>query len=199
MSNPDQPALVVNGDVASLTFPGDDYALDFRQVSLGKYGALYAEVTARHGASILHVARFDLLNQREQENFQQRCVSVNSSVADWQSRLQSAIPGLRKLVTSPGTTDPGAVWQQAITAHDFLLQQEADVLAHVKDLVVPGCITEVSAPRASGKSLVALYLGVALSKGGVFRAEQLTQRRVLLVDRDNPPSLVRKRLGYGQE
>ena len=200
MSNPDQPALVVNGDVATLTFPTDDYALDFRQVSLTRYGGIYAWVTARHGETSLHTAGFDLLNQRDQETFHQRCASVNSSVADWQSRLQAAIPGLRTLATTgpgaQGAKDPGAVWRQAMTAHYFLLQQEADVLAHAKDLVVPGCITVVSAPRASGKSLVALYLGVALATGGVFRDECLVQKRVLLVDRDNPPSLVRKRLRW---
>jgi hypothetical protein len=97
--------------------------------------------------------------------------------------------------TAPTPARDG-VWASAVTARDFLLQAEDDVPAHAKDLVVPGCITVVSAPRASGKSLVALYLGVALATGGVFRGERLTQRRVLLVDRDNPPSLVRKRLRW---
>src|SRR2546428_8591594 len=40
MSHPDPPALVVHGDVATLMFPTDDYAFDFRQVSLSKYGNL---------------------------------------------------------------------------------------------------------------------------------------------------------------
>jgi hypothetical protein len=75
-------------------------------------------------------------------------------------------------------------------------QQEVEVDAHAKDLIVPGCIPVVSAPRASGKSLVALYLAVALAKGGVFRGEQLPRLRLLLVDRDNPPSLIRKRLRW---
>jgi RecA-family ATPase len=90
----------------------------------------------------------------------------------------------------------GAVWTRAMTAQDFLRQDEPEVSAHVKDLIVPGCITNMSAPRASGKSLVALYVGMSLASGGVFRDEQLTQRRVLLVDRDNPRALVRKRLGW---
>jgi hypothetical protein len=115
---------------------------------------------------------------------------------NWSARLLHVTPHVPHKAGAFPAGDPGAVWSQALTAHDFLLQPEADVLAHVKDLVVPGCITAVSAPRASGKSLVALYLGVALATGGVFRDEQLTQRRVLLVDRDNPPSLVRKRLRW---
>ena len=52
------------------------------------------------------------------------------------------------------------------------------------------------APRASGKSIVALCLALALAQGGVFRGEQVPQRRVALVDRDNPPALVRKRLRW---
>jgi hypothetical protein len=117
MSNPEHPALVVHGDVATLTVPGDGYALEFRQVSFSKNGSLYAEVTARHGEQILHIARFDLLSQREQETFHQRCVSVNSSVADWQSRLQAALPGLRELAAhQQGHAPAGAARQLRVTS-----------------------------------------------------------------------------------
>jgi hypothetical protein len=122
--------------------------------------------------------------------------TIAASCAKYEAGQAHAEAHQRRNGRDTGAQAPGAVWHQAMTAHDFLLQEEADVLAHVKDVVVPGCITEVSAPRASGKSLVALYLGVALSTGGVFRDERLTQRRVLLVDRDNPPSLIRKRLRW---
>ena len=194
------PALEVTRDVMTLTFPNDGYALDFRHLSVDKYGSLHAHVTARHDEQMLHCARFALLNQREQELFHQRCVSMNgSTVIDWQTRLVTAIPLLQELVESQdhaAQTPAGAVWPQAMTAQDLLRQEEVEIGAHVRDFVVPGCITNVSAPRASGKSLVALYVGVSLASGGVFRDEQLTQRRVLLVDRDNPRSLVRKRLGW---
>jgi hypothetical protein len=95
-----------------------------------------------------------------------------------------------------GQADPGAVWDQALTAQVFLQQEDPNIEAYAKDLVVPGCITLVSAPRASGKTIVALYLGVALATAGVFRDEKLTRQRVLLVDRDNAPSLVRKRMRW---
>jgi hypothetical protein len=98
--------------------------------------------------------------------------------------------------SSQGGSVPSTVWGHAITAQEFLQQVDADLPADVKDLVVPGCITAVSAPRASGKTIVALYLGVALATGGVFRGEQLAPKRVLLVDRDNPPALIRKRLRW---
>src|SRR5947209_3493389 len=100
--------------------------------------------------------------------------------------------------TPPAASAPGQqgnvttdVWDNAITAQEFLQQSDTDLPATVKDLVVPGCITIVAAPRASGKTLVALYLGVALATGGMFRGERLNPKRVLLVDRDNPPALSR--------
>jgi hypothetical protein len=117
MSHSDQPALVIDGDVATLRFPTDEYALDFRGLSRNKYGSLYTEVTARHGDTVSHVARFDLLNQREQESFHQRCVSVNNNTIDWQSRLQSGIPGLRGLAAGPhDQATPGAARQLRVTS-----------------------------------------------------------------------------------
>jgi putative DNA primase/helicase len=107
MSSAPHPTLSVKGDVATLVFPGDDYTLDFRSLAMNQYGALYAVVTARHGEQILHAARFDLLNQREQELFNQRCHSVNETAADWQSRLQAALPGLREFATDTVTAAPG--------------------------------------------------------------------------------------------
>jgi hypothetical protein len=196
MSNTAQPTITVQDGVAYLTFPTDDYTLSFAELSRTKYGSLYSEVTARHRDQVLHVARFDLLNQREQEHFHQRCLSVNGTCADWQSRLQSAIPGLKTLVITDQAPTTITCWEQAVTAADFLLQEETEVQADVKDLVIPGCITLLAAPRASGKTLVAMFLGVGLATGGIFRGERLPQRRVVYVDRDNPPALIRKRLRW---
>jgi hypothetical protein len=63
------------------------------------------------------------LNQREQELFHQRCISVNRTVADWQSRLQVGLPRLREFAAGPGVQDPkdyGAVWQRAVSAVEFV-------------------------------------------------------------------------------
>ena len=196
MTNTAPPTITVSDGVAHLRFPTDDYTLSFADLSRTKFGSLYSEVTARHQDLVLHVARFDLLNQREQEHFHQRCLSVNGTCADWQSRLQSAIPGLKTLVTTHDPTRTAYAWDEAVTVADFLLQEETEVQADVKDLVIPGCITLVAAPRASGKTLVAMFLGVGLATGGIFRGERLPQRRVVYVDRDNPPALIRKRLRW---
>ena len=101
-------------------------------------------------------------------------------------------------VAGTGIPDPpaGDCWTQGQTAADFCAQEDEDVAADARDLLVAGCITLLAAPRASGKSLVALYLAIALALGGVFRGERVPQRRVALIDRDNPPTLVRKRLRW---
>jgi hypothetical protein len=197
VSNIDQLELQVNGDVATLTVPTDDYVLDFRRISLDKHGSPWAEVAARHGAQHLHTARFDLLNQREQEVFAQRCVAANNNRIDWQSRLQSAIPGVRALAASPeapDTKDRSAVWQRAISAVEFVQQEEDEHQSLTADLVYPGAITLIAAPRGTGKSIVALILAVAEVTAGIFRGERLRPVRVLYVDRDNPPRLIRDRL-----
>src|SRR5262245_11077094 len=79
---------------------------------------------------------------------------------------------------------------------DFLSQQDPTRPALAQDLLVPGAITIIAAPRGTGKSVTALALGIAFASGGVFRGERLPSTQVLLVDRDNPPVVVRKRLGW---
>ena len=53
-----------------------------------------------------------------------------STVIDWQTRLLAALPKLVELAEgqdNSGQTPPGAVWHQAMTAHDLLQQDEAEV------------------------------------------------------------------------
>ena len=79
---------------------------------------------------------------------------------------------------------------------DFLSQQDPTRPALAQDLVVPGAITIIAAPRGTGKSMTALALAIALASGGVFRGRRCARARVLLVDRDNPPAVVRKRFAW---
>ena len=112
--------------------------------------------------------------------------------------LQAAY--LRALPPPTGAA-AASVWDAALTAQDFCAQDDALLTPQAKDLLIPGAITLLAAPRASFKSLTALALATALATGGIFRGERLHVQRVLLVDRDNPPALVRKRLralGAGQ-
>jgi hypothetical protein len=77
---------------------------------------------------------------------------------------------------------------------DFVQQEEDEHQSLTADLVYPGGITIMAAPRGTGKSIVALILAVAETSGGIFRGERLQPVRVLYVDRDNPPRLIRDRL-----
>src|SRR5262249_25615978 len=105
----------------------------------------------------------------------------------------------RATVWSPEPSSPQAatadtIWQRATSAVDFVQQEEDEHHSLTKDLVYPGGITLIAAPRGTGKSIVALILAVAEAAGGVLRSERLHSIRVLYVDRDNPPRLIRERL-----
>jgi hypothetical protein len=108
--------------------------------------------------------------------------------------LQCSVNGPAPQPSAPTPASPAGAWEKAIPVGDFLQQQDVTHTALATDLIVPGAITIVAAPRGTGKSLTALALGVALASGGVFRGQALHPTRVLLVDRDNPPAIVRTRL-----
>ena len=130
MSNQDVPTLELHGGVATLTFPSDNYALDFLNYARNKFGGLSVEATARHEDMLLHTARIDILNQRDQETFAARCRAVNSTVADWQSRLQSAIPPLLQLVE--GTqTHPVPLRREMAPAEPFPMDALGSVLSQM--------------------------------------------------------------------
>src|SRR5262249_23243215 len=76
----------------------------------------------------------------------------------------------------------------------FLAQKEEKFKGLAKDLLAPGAITLISAPRGLGKTHVAHALAVALAIGGTFRDEQMKPASVLVVDRDNPSSVIGERL-----
>ena len=129
MPNPDVPTLELHGGLATLTFPSDSYALDFSNYARNKFGGLSVEVTARHEDMLLHTARIDVLNQRDQETFASRCRAVNSTVADWQSRLQSAIPPLLQLVETHQS--PAPLQRELPPAEPFPLDALGTVLSEM--------------------------------------------------------------------
>jgi putative DNA primase/helicase len=90
------------------------------------------------------------------------------------------------------TNQTTGAWDKAQAAPDFCSEEEKNVDGLAKDLIVPGAITNVAAPRGIGKTLVAHAVGVAMAKGGYFRGEKINALRVLIVDRDNPRHVVGK-------
>lgn len=94
---------------------------------------------------------------------------------------------------SPSVTSDNP-WSRAKSAPDFLAEEEKEFAGLAKDILAPGAVTLIAAPRGVGKSQTSHALAVALATGGVFRGEQVEAAKVLLLDRDNPESTTRKRL-----
>jgi DNA polymerase I-like protein with 3'-5' exonuclease and polymerase domains len=98
---------------------------------------------------------------------------------------------------SSKSTKPSA-WDKAKSAPELLAEEDLAITGLAKDLIVPGAITLMAAPRGLGKSLVAQSAGVSIALGREFRGGKTTPLRVLLVDRDNPRKVVKDRLrGFG--
>ncbi len=87
-----------------------------------------------------------------------------------------------------------SIWDEAESVAEFLAHKDTELEADARDLIIPGCITLLAAPRASQKSITTLGLIAQLATGGVFRGERLPHRRLLLLDRDNPTAILRKRM-----
>jgi hypothetical protein len=67
----------------------------------------------------------------------------------------------------------------------FLASDDMEVAWLVRDVLAPGCLTQIFAPRGVGKSLLADHWAVTLSSAG---------KRILVLDRDNPRHALRNRL-----
>jgi AAA domain len=85
-------------------------------------------------------------------------------------------------------------WRYAQDAPSFLAAQEKEFEGFAHELLAPGAVTLLSAPRGIGKTHISHALAVALATGGEFRGERVAPMRVLLLDRDNPGGVVKQRL-----
>jgi hypothetical protein len=93
-----------------------------------------------------------------------------------------------------GHEDDGNPWRHIKDAPTFLAEPQPEFEGLAKDLLAPGAITMLAAPRGLGKTHLAHAVGVALATGGIFRGERVKAVKVLLLDRDNPEYLIRQRL-----
>jgi len=170
----------------------DDYVVVLKTLDTAHAGVCRAELEVQYQGRYLDSQTVDLLNARQREIFHLTMAARNGvSPVAWEDKLSKLYHNLQIALAATPTQSP---WAFAQTADDFLAIREEDLDATVKDFVIAGCTTIVSAPRGSGKTFVALFLGVALATGGIFRMERLARQRVLLVDRDNAPALIRQRL-----
>jgi AAA domain len=91
-------------------------------------------------------------------------------------------------------------WRHIKDAPTFLAEPSPEFEGLAKDLLAPGAITMLAAPRGLGKTHLGHALGVALATGGRFRGQPVKPVRVLLLDRDNPEYLIKERLkAWGAE
>lgn len=112
--------------------------------------------------------------------------------------VKSQIEKSRESGQQKPKADSGNVWSKAKDAPTLLAEEDKEIEGLAKDLIIPGTITLMAAPRGLGKTLVAHGASVTIARGGNFRGESVTSMRVLLVDRDNPKHVVKSRLrGFG--
>src|SRR5688500_16475596 len=106
-----------------------------------------------------------------------------------------ALDDLKKSATKLQPKNP---WKRIISVPEVLSRPRPEFRGLAQHLVYPGAITIVAAPRGVCKSQFTMALGVTMSKGGIFRTEQLRIAKVLLLDRDNPDAYLEKSLrGWG--
>src|SRR5262249_3296686 len=97
-----------------------------------------------------------------------------------------------------GRAGPEDAWARAKSAPAFIAEPDVPFQGLAKDLVAPGAITLIAAPRGVGKPLRANGLAVAFGGGGTFRGEPVQALPALYIDRENPVATLRARLrGWG--
>jgi hypothetical protein len=191
------------------SFP-EGTTLEALGVECDRYGRLFATVAAFQGEHLLHRARINLLDQGAQRDFH-KGASIRNGHIDWRARLLALQQGLledeRQHVdaTGGGTADQGGTgeaakadegnpWGHIKDAPTFISEPQPEFEGLAKEVLAPGAITILSAPRGLGKTHIGYDLGVSLATRGTFRGAPVRPVRVLLLDRDNPEYLIRQRL-----
>ncbi len=100
-------------------------------------------------------------------------------------RLMGAAPAVPQPVYEKSAMAGTRSWKAARDVHDFVSANEPDTDFLVPGMIARGAVTGWYSPRGLGKTLVAHAIAVRLARHGL---------RVLLVDRDNAPREVRRRL-----
>lgn len=86
------------------------------------------------------------------------------------------------------------IWSRVKSIAEFCAEEDPSIQNYIKDIIVPGLITIIAAPRGIGKTHVLMALEFLLSQGGVFRGNEVTPLRVLHLDRDNPSRIIKQRI-----
>lgn len=123
---------------------------------------------------------------------------VRATIVQWADRQGTAhicrealkqgagVDELRRMLTTASDLRPASHWDKAQTVDTFLETpaDAADLWLHYP-LLARGSVAEWFAPKGDGKTLILHALLIRVAKAGF---------RVLLIDRDNPPADLRRRL-----
>jgi hypothetical protein len=115
-------------------------------------------------------------------------------------RCQPPLPGsevveiAKNAAKYSAKADVGNPWDKAIAVKEFITATESEQEWFAKELVAPGSITFVASPRGIGKTHFAHALAIMLATGAEFRGHRGRGLRVLLLDRDNSASEIKRRL-----
>jgi hypothetical protein len=86
-------------------------------------------------------------------------------------------------------------WTQAQAVDAFLAEQgDDDENFVVERLAMAQGVTLIGGPRGACKTMIIHALAVAAANGGLFLGRPVNRLKVLLIDRDNPRRVLRKRL-----
>jgi hypothetical protein len=136
------------------------------------------------------------------------CLHNGCSGKEWHDLRALVEPRWREQVDghpgewrSPGVEVPAVMgkalenrWTRMRGVPTWLSEPEEEFQGLAKDLITPGALTLVASPQGLWKTQVSHALAVALATAGVFRGERVKPARVMLLDRDNPETLVKRRL-----
>jgi hypothetical protein len=161
-------------------------------------GQLWGVVTPHFEDTTGAPSQINLLDLHKRVDFAKVAATLDGQIP-WHPLIETIVPDLLKKVkaNANASTDEGGLdnpWDHVKSVPAWLDEPEPEFKGLAKDLVAPGCITVMAAPRGLGKTHVADALCVALTTSGVFRGERVESVRVLLLDRDNPESIVKARL-----
>ena len=134
------------------------------------------------GASNVHRIKWQA--PREHDD----AADFNGDVGALVEKAEWFVPG--NIAPSPAAN----VWSQAVSAPVFIGQGDQDSSCTVSRIAAPGSITMVSGTRGLGKTNIGIALAVPWASGGTFLGEKLKPARVLLLNRDNPTRVIRRRL-----
>ena len=121
------------------------YLIVLKTADTSRPGSFRAELDVYYQGTLLTTEGVDLLSPTSRQTFGVSLASRNGTAPlVWDDNLIHFYGNLQEAMAQAAVSP----WAQAITAAEFVAQNEAEVEADVRDLLVLGCISIIAAPRA---------------------------------------------------